>query len=83
MFKVKQYKDVLNYVKRTALPTLVILSVLTFGYCKTNFIISLISLYLMWTYMSIKILALLQSISVTEEKNIKYSWLTRCRFVVN
>ena len=82
MFKVREYKDVVEYSKRTALQTLAILMILSIGFTKTNFSVSLVSLYLLATYTLVKVLALAQAIDVTEEKNTKFSWLTRARYTV-
>lgn len=80
MFKVKEYSNIENYMKRTALTTSTIIFILSIGLTKTNFIVSLLSLYLLVTYMIIKSLAIMQSVNVTEEKNTKFSWLTRTRY---
>ena len=82
MFKVREYKDVLEYCKSTAIQTIAILMILSIGFTKTNFTISLVSLYLLATYTLVKLLALAQAVDITEEKNTKFSWLTRVRYSV-
>lgn len=82
MFKIKEYDNVTDYAKKTVISTIIILVLLSFGFCKTNFLISLISLYLLLTYAIVKSIALFQSVNVSNEKNIKFSWLTRVKYKV-
>ncbi len=81
MFKIKQYNDILDYIKRTYLQTVIVIFLLSLGVTKTNFTLSLISLYLLVTYAIVKCIALQQSVNKTNDKNIKFSWLTKAWFV--
>lgn len=83
MFKVKEYKDVLDYMKRTIISKIIIISILTYFYAKGPLlIISLAGTIALFDFMLIWILACIQAIDVTEEKNIQCSWLTRAWFTV-
>ncbi|GAA0101477.1 hypothetical protein UT300012_21920 [Paraclostridium bifermentans] len=82
MFKIKEYKDSLDYMVKTILSKFIILGVLSFGMCRTNFIVSLVSLIGIFIFMTLWMITILQAAFLSEKANKRFCWLTRVNFKV-